>query len=144
MRTTTPFQAVDLQRTVTERQQMSLRLLIMLSMLAYLGIAHWAGLLSDERWNLVLFGMAPVSIPSALLLALLSRVWPKPSHARQVAGMLVDYGSLTPAQIETSAQAVLAWLHEGERVYVHCRAGWQRSATGLGFRVKTYVRERSG
>ena len=22
-----------------------------------------------------------------------------------------------------------AWLGEGERVYVHCRAGWQRSAT---------------
>lgn len=42
---------------------------------------------------------------------------------------LVDYGSLTPAQIEESAQAVLAWLDEGERVYVHCRAGWQRSAT---------------
>lgn len=42
---------------------------------------------------------------------------------------LVDYGSLTPAQIEASAQAVLAWLDEGERVYVHCRAGWQRSAT---------------
>ncbi len=42
---------------------------------------------------------------------------------------LVDYGSLTPDQIEASAQAVLAWLDEGERVYVHCRAGWQRSAT---------------
>lgn len=42
---------------------------------------------------------------------------------------LVDFGSLTPAQIEESAQAVLAWLDEGERVYVHCRAGWQRSAT---------------
>jgi len=105
MRTTTPFQAVDLQRTVTERQQMSLRLLIMLSMLAYLGIAHWAGLLSDERWNLVLFGMAPVSIPSALLLALLSRVWPKPSHARQVAGMLVDYGSLGAVLLAGDAMA---------------------------------------
>lgn len=42
---------------------------------------------------------------------------------------LVDFGSLTPEQIETSAQAVLAWLQQGERVYVHCRAGWQRSAT---------------
>jgi protein-tyrosine phosphatase len=42
---------------------------------------------------------------------------------------LVDYGSLTPDQIEASAQAVLAWLDAGERVYVHCRAGWQRSAT---------------
>ncbi len=42
---------------------------------------------------------------------------------------LVDFGSLTTEQIETSAQAVVTWLEEGERVYVHCRAGWQRSAT---------------
>ena len=42
---------------------------------------------------------------------------------------LVDFGSVPAAQIETAAQAVLAWLDEGERVYVHCRAGWQRSAT---------------
>lgn len=41
---------------------------------------------------------------------------------------LVDYGGLPPAQIEAVAQAVLAWLDDGERVYVHCRAGWQRSA----------------
>jgi protein-tyrosine phosphatase len=41
---------------------------------------------------------------------------------------LVDYGSLSPDQIEAAAQAVLAWLDEGEHVYVHCRAGWQRSA----------------
>jgi len=41
---------------------------------------------------------------------------------------LVDYGGLTPAQIESAAQAVLDWLDEGETVYVHCRAGWQRSA----------------
>ncbi len=42
---------------------------------------------------------------------------------------LVDFGSLPAAQIEAAAQAVLKWLDEGERVYVHCRAGWQRSAT---------------
>ena len=42
---------------------------------------------------------------------------------------LVDYGRLTPAQIEASVQVVLGWLDEGEVVYVHCRAGWQRSAT---------------
>jgi protein-tyrosine phosphatase len=42
---------------------------------------------------------------------------------------LVDYGNLPPAQIEDSARAVVAWLDEGERVYVHCRAGMQRSAT---------------
>jgi protein-tyrosine phosphatase len=42
---------------------------------------------------------------------------------------LVDFGSLRPDQIEAAAQAVIAWLDAGERVYVHCRAGWQRSAT---------------
>jgi protein-tyrosine phosphatase len=42
---------------------------------------------------------------------------------------LVDFGSLQPQQIEVAAQAVVAWLDEGEHVYVHCRAGWQRSAT---------------
>jgi atypical dual specificity phosphatase len=42
---------------------------------------------------------------------------------------LVDFGNLPPEAIETAVQTVLAWLDEGERVYVHCRAGWQRSAT---------------
>ena len=42
---------------------------------------------------------------------------------------LVDFGSVPAAQIEASAQTVLRWLDDGERVYVHCRAGWQRSAT---------------
>jgi protein-tyrosine phosphatase len=41
---------------------------------------------------------------------------------------LIDYGSLLPGQIELAAQTALAWLDQGERVYVHCRAGWQRSA----------------
>jgi protein-tyrosine phosphatase len=43
--------------------------------------------------------------------------------------MLVDYGGLMPGAIERAATAVAAWLDEGERVYLHCRAGWQRSAT---------------
>ena len=41
---------------------------------------------------------------------------------------LVDYGGLLPAQLERAAQAVLQWLEAGDRVYLHCRAGWQRSA----------------
>lgn len=40
----------------------------------------------------------------------------------------VDYGALLPAQLEEAVTAVLAWLDGGERVYLHCRAGWQRSA----------------
>jgi protein-tyrosine phosphatase len=42
---------------------------------------------------------------------------------------LVDYGGLLPGQIELAVRAATKWLDEGERVYVHCRAGWQRSAT---------------
>jgi atypical dual specificity phosphatase len=42
---------------------------------------------------------------------------------------LVDYGGLMPGAIERAATAVAAWLEDGERVYLHCRAGWQRSAT---------------
>jgi protein-tyrosine phosphatase len=41
---------------------------------------------------------------------------------------VIDYGGLLPDQIELAAQTALAWLDQGERVYVHCRAGWQRSA----------------
>jgi atypical dual specificity phosphatase len=41
---------------------------------------------------------------------------------------LLDYGNLRPEQLELAAETVLAWLEAGERVYVHCRAGMQRSA----------------
>ena len=41
---------------------------------------------------------------------------------------VVDYGNLMPGAIEVAAEQVAAWLNEGEHVYVHCRAGWQRSA----------------
>lgn len=41
---------------------------------------------------------------------------------------LIDYGNVLPGQIELAATTVLGWLGEGERVYVHCRAGMQRSA----------------
>jgi predicted protein tyrosine phosphatase len=41
---------------------------------------------------------------------------------------LPDYGGLPPGLIERAVQDVLAWLGEGKRTYVHCRAGWQRSA----------------
>jgi predicted protein tyrosine phosphatase len=41
---------------------------------------------------------------------------------------LVDYGGLPGSGLESAVQQVLQWLGEGKRVYVHCRAGWQRSA----------------
>lgn len=39
-----------------------------------------------------------------------------------------DYGSLPADQIERAVRVVGDWLDDGERVYLHCRAGWQRSA----------------
>jgi protein-tyrosine phosphatase len=42
---------------------------------------------------------------------------------------VVDYGNLPREHIERASRRALAWLDEGERVYIHCRAGMQRSAT---------------
>ena len=39
-----------------------------------------------------------------------------------------DYGGLPPAQLEEAVQEISRRLDEGSRTYVHCRAGWQRSA----------------
>jgi atypical dual specificity phosphatase len=42
---------------------------------------------------------------------------------------IMDYGNLLPGHIELATRIGLEWLDRGERVYVHCRAGMQRSAT---------------
>ena len=39
-----------------------------------------------------------------------------------------DYGSLPPDVLETAVEQVNDWLDQGIRTYLHCRAGWQRSA----------------
>ncbi len=41
---------------------------------------------------------------------------------------LTDYGGLPPGALEAAVREVTAWLDEGKRTYLHCRAGWQRSA----------------
>src|SRR5690349_10997067 len=41
---------------------------------------------------------------------------------------LVDYGGLPAEEIEAAAREISDWLDEGVRTYLHCRAGWQRSA----------------
>jgi protein-tyrosine phosphatase len=41
---------------------------------------------------------------------------------------LIDYGGLPASAIEAAVQEVNRWLDEGHTVYLHCRAGWQRSA----------------
>jgi protein-tyrosine phosphatase len=39
-----------------------------------------------------------------------------------------DYGGLPASVIERVVDIVSDWLDEDQRVYLHCRAGWQRSA----------------
>lgn len=41
---------------------------------------------------------------------------------------LTDFGHLPPEGLETAVAEVMGWLDDGIRTYVHCRAGWQRSA----------------
>jgi protein-tyrosine phosphatase len=42
---------------------------------------------------------------------------------------LVDFGELPEPELDLAVRTVCAWLDAGEQVYLHCRAGWQRSAT---------------
>ncbi len=39
-----------------------------------------------------------------------------------------DYGNLPAPVFDAAVEIVSAWLDEGQLVYLHCRAGWQRSA----------------
>jgi predicted protein tyrosine phosphatase len=41
---------------------------------------------------------------------------------------LTDYGGLPSPDLDAAVNRVIAWLDDGHRVYIHCRAGWQRSA----------------
>jgi protein-tyrosine phosphatase len=41
---------------------------------------------------------------------------------------LPDFGGLPAPALEAAVRDVNRWLDEGLRAYVHCRAGWQRSA----------------
>lgn len=41
---------------------------------------------------------------------------------------LTDYGGLDPAALERAVNEVSEELEHGRCVYLHCRAGWQRSA----------------
>jgi predicted protein tyrosine phosphatase len=56
------------------------------------------------------------------------------TRALQAAGIqetrmdLEDYGHLPPEALEAAVAQVVSWLRAGERTYIHCRAGWQRSA----------------
>jgi protein-tyrosine phosphatase len=41
---------------------------------------------------------------------------------------MVDYAGIPPDALELAVGTVCSWLDEGARTYLHCRAGWQRSA----------------
>ncbi|HLI61288.1 MAG TPA: dual specificity protein phosphatase family protein [Solirubrobacteraceae bacterium] len=41
---------------------------------------------------------------------------------------LTDFGRLPADRLEQAVSELVDWLSDGQRVYVHCRAGWQRSA----------------
>ncbi len=48
-----------------------------------------------------------------------------------------DYGNLPEEALEVAVQEVTGWLAERVCSYVHCRAGWQRSAAIAGGVVAT-------
>jgi protein-tyrosine phosphatase len=41
---------------------------------------------------------------------------------------MADYGHLPAEELEAAVREVSEWLDRGVRTYLHCRAGWQRSA----------------
>lgn len=41
---------------------------------------------------------------------------------------LTDFGRLPADRLEIAVDEVVGWMREGVTSYVHCRAGWQRSA----------------
>jgi protein-tyrosine phosphatase len=66
---------------------------------------------------------------------------------------LTDFGRLPADLLEPAVQRVVAWMRQERLCYVHCRAGWQRSAAvaagaiavydGLGIdEALTYVQQR--
>ncbi len=51
---------------------------------------------------------------------------------------LTDFGRLPADQLEAAVQTVVPWMEEGAVSYVHCRAGWQRSAAVAAGSVAVY------
>jgi predicted protein tyrosine phosphatase len=51
---------------------------------------------------------------------------------------LTDFGRLPAEKLELAVQKVVGWLKTGELSYVHCRAGWQRSAAVAAGAVALY------
>lgn len=41
----------------------------------------------------------------------------------------IDFGGLSPELLDAATRQLCEWLDDDLSVYLHCRAGWQRSAT---------------
>jgi predicted protein tyrosine phosphatase len=51
---------------------------------------------------------------------------------------LTDFGRLPADELEEAVRLVVSWLKAGIPSYVHCRAGWQRSAAVAAGAVAVY------
>ena len=51
---------------------------------------------------------------------------------------LTDFGRLPADRLEAAVRLVVAWMKQGELGYLHCRAGWQRSAAVAAGAVAVY------
>jgi protein-tyrosine phosphatase len=51
---------------------------------------------------------------------------------------LTDFGRLPADRLELAVQTVVGWLRHGRLCYVHCRAGWQRSAAVAAGAIAIY------
>jgi protein-tyrosine phosphatase len=102
--------------------------------LEYLGIQRVLNLVEDEEYErgtreMVTLALADAGIEETRL-------------------KLTDFGHLPPAALDQAVAIVNGWLDEGLQTYVHCRAGWQRSAavaagvvaTRQGVEIDTAVR----
>jgi protein-tyrosine phosphatase len=83
-------------------------------MLSWLGIRRVFNLVEDEEYE--------DGAHELVQAALAAR------EIEEVRVAFVDFGALPADELELAVDGVLASLAAGQRTYVHCRAGWQRSA----------------
>jgi protein-tyrosine phosphatase len=77
----------------------------------------------DRVLNLVQDSEYPEDARLEIVIAMLANSIPE----RRI--QLVDFGNVATPALEAAVQQIDLWLDEGHTVYLHCRAGWQRSAT---------------
>jgi atypical dual specificity phosphatase len=85
-----------------------------IAMLDWLGVKRILNLVEDEEYR----PGERADVEAALLETGIEE--------RRIA--LTDFGGLPPVELEEAVSVVSAWLDQGARTYLHCRAGRQRSA----------------